>query len=482
MIVKIIFEDLTCLDRLFASSYNQHRCPRSENPENLKFSFRYNNYSAPVRFAGIVAELRWSNQRISISNLEVRSDLYMTDRPPAASDNASNDNDPDGVIAGLARDLRVPLNSILGFSQWLATDSSRILTEDQREAVAQIMEAARQLNQMIEATMSPDTGASNILQIDDATIDIADVVARAIEMVTPMAMRSNVRISNDLDKDSQLAIRGDSARLLQLIFNLLSNAVKFNKPDGTVVVRAGHSSDGMLRIEVEDSGIGIAEDQRAAIFDPLRPTVSSNSAGGGAGMGLAIARRLCELMKGRIGFDSVVGKGSKFWIDLPPPDGTEQSATELGATKLSDEDQGATTASKADTIDTPSSSTGSVQKILYIEDNPANVRLLEFLIERHENLQLLTAVNAEDGIEMAFADPPDLILMDIGLPGMDGFQALKVLRGDARTATLPVMAVSANAMRHDVERGQQAGFADYLTKPIVIDDFLTAIKRILPAS
>ncbi len=396
----------------------------------------------------------------------------MMDRPPTASDNASNDNDPDGVIAGLARDLRVPLNSILGFSQWLATDSSRILTEDQREAVAQIMEAARQLNQMIEATMSPDIRASHILQIDDATVDIADVVARAIEMVTPMAMRSNVRISNDLDNGSQLAIRGDSARLLQLIFNLLSNAVKFNKPDGSVVVRAGHSSDGMLRIEVEDSGVGIAEDQRGTIFDPLRPTLSASSAGSGAGMGLAIARRLCELMKGRIGFDSVIGKGSKFWIDLPPPDGTEKSA----------KDQGETAPAKAETIDTLASGTGSVQKILYIEDNPANVRLLEFLIERHENLQLLTTVNAEDGIEMAFADPPDLILMDIGLPGMDGFQALKVLRADARTAALPVMAVSANAMRHDVERGQQAGFADYLTKPIVIDDFLTAIKRVLPVS
>ena len=381
----------------------------------------------------------------------------MTER-----DKASNDNMPDDMVAGLARDMRVPLNSILGFSQWLATDSSRILAEDQREAVSQIMEAARQLNQLIEATLAPDNATSNVLQISDGEIDVAEVVARSIEMATPMAMRSNVAIVNTIDTDNPPLARGDASRLLQLIYNLLSNAVRFNKPDGDVTVSCSNSSDGMLRIEIRDTGIGIAEERRTVIFDPLS---AGASATGGTGMGLAIAKRLIDLMNGRIGFDSVAGEGSTFWVDLVPLDGAEPDFMSAGSNPDS---PGASPAS------------GPTRRILYIEDNPANIRLLEFLIARHHEFELLTAVSAEDGIEMARADSPDLILMDIGLPGMDGFEALEILRGESRTSDIPVMAVSANAMRHDVERGQQAGFADYLTKPIVIDDFLAAINRILP--
>jgi len=380
-------------------------------------------------------------------------------------DKALSDNLPVEMVVSLARDMRVPLNSILGFSQWLATDSSRILAEDQREAVSQIMEAARELNQLIEATLTPDLSMPSVLQIKDGEVDIAKVVAKSIELVTPMAARSGIEITNNVRSGKETHARGDVSRLRQLVFNLLSNAVRFNKPDGQVTVDCTNSSDGMLRIEVQDTGAGIAEDRRAAIFDPL--TVGLSEAGGGLGMGLAIAKRLADLMNGRIGFDSIEGKGSTFWVDLVPLEGSHPDLA---------------------TIDPTSESTGAMsdsdepRRILYIEDNPANIRLLEFLIARHVEFALETAISAEDGIEMAYADPPDLILMDIGLPGMDGFEALEVLRNDPRTSAVPVMAVSANAMRHDVERGQQAGFVDYLTKPIVIDDFLAAINRVLPGT
>jgi CheY-like chemotaxis protein len=378
-------------------------------------------------------------------------------------DKSLNDNLPVEMVVGLARDMRVPLNSILGFSQWLATDSSRILAEDQREAVSQIMEAARELNQLIEATLTPNQAMPNVLQIKDGEVDIADVVAKSIELVTPMAVRSGIEITNNVKPGKETRARGDASRLRQLVFNLLSNAIKFNNPEGKVAVACTNSSDGMLRIEVQDTGIGIAEDRRAAIFDPL--TVGVSESGGGLGMGLAIAKRLADLMNGRIGFESVEGKGSTFWVDLVPLEG---SLPGLTTTDPASESGGVLPGS-----DSP-------RRILYIEDNPANIRLLEFLIARHVEFALETAISAEDGIEMACTDPPDLILMDIGLPGMDGFEALEVLRGDPRTSAIPVMAVSANAMRHDVERGQQAGFVDYLTKPIVIDDFLAAINRILP--
>jgi len=374
----------------------------------------------------------------------------------------TKDNMPDDIVAGLARDMRVPLNSILGFSQWLATDSSRILAEDQREAVTQIMEAARQLNQLIEATLTPDASKSNVLQISDGEVDVAEVITRAIEMAKPMASRANVEIANAISTSEALIVKGDASRLLQLIYNLLSNAVKFNKRDGTVIVSHSTASDGLFRIEIKDTGVGIAKERRSDIFDPLSTEVTPS---GGLGMGLAIAKRLTDLMNGRIGFESEENEGSTFWVDLVPKEGTPsnyQSATSVSESQTGMSDK------------------MTSKRILYIEDNPANIRLLEFLIARHQEFELSTAINAEDGIEMACEDPPDLILMDIGLPGMDGFEALEVLQKDPKTAEIPVMAVSANAMRHDVERGQQAGFVDYLTKPIVIDDFLASINRILP--
>jgi CheY-like chemotaxis protein len=264
--------------------------------------------------------------------------------------------------------------------------------------------------------------------------------------------------------DSPFFVRADRTRLKQIVINLLSNAIKYNKEQGSVVVDCTTNTPGLTRISVTDTGAGLSPEKVAQLFQPFNRLGQEAGSVAGTGIGLVVTKRLAELMGGVLGVASRAGAGSVFWCEL-----ISCAAPQLVA------DGG-----EAAAFDGPAVPAGArTHTLLYVEDNQANMKLVEQLISRRPDIRLLTAVDGTLGIEVARTAKPTVILMDINLPGISGLEALKVLRADATTAHIPIVALSANAMPRDIEKGLQAGFFRYLTKPIKINEFMHTLDAAL---
>ncbi len=305
------------------------------------------------------------------------------------------------------------------------------------------------------------------------TITLEDVPLGAllhecIPLVLPMAQKKSVEINLDSRNCRDVVVEADRVRLKQAVLNLLSNAVKYNRDGGSVSVYANVADKGMMHVCVMDTGLGIAADAQDDLFRPFERLGREASAIEGTGIGLTITRDLVRLMGGEIGFSSEVGRGSTFWVEIPLAETTteENKATVSGKAKSQSLDLAVGEATEGHTI-------------LYVEDNPANLILMEKAIGRAPNLDLISAHTAELGIEMAQARHPDLILMDINLPGVDGFEALRRLKKHKETSAIPVIAITAAAMPHEVIKGKDAGFHAYVTKPIQLDALFDAMRHAL---
>jgi CheY-like chemotaxis protein len=259
-------------------------------------------------------------------------------------------------------------------------------------------------------------------------------------------------------------IKADRTRIKQILINLLSNAIKYNRRGGKVVVECIEVSEGRIRICVEDTGQGLNREQIAQLFQPFNRLGQEAHAEEGTGIGLVMTKRLVELMGGVIGVESTVGEGSIFWVEMNL---TEERQSHVDKADVA----------PAAALPLPVGS--KLRTLLYVEDNPANLMLVERLIDRRPDLRLLTAGDAFSGIEIARTSMPDVILMDINLPGISGFKALKILNDDSATAHIPVVALSANAMPRDIEKGLDAGFYKYLTKPLKINEFMETLDDVL---
>ena len=269
------------------------------------------------------------------------------------------------------------------------------------------------------------------------------------------------------DLQEPLYVNADSTRLKQALINLLTNAIKYNRKDGTVRIACGLTDHGQVRIDVRDTGMGLSQEQLTNLFQTFNRLGQEASTTDGSGIGLVVTKQLVERMGGAIGVQSTVGFGSNFWIEF---EAISSSASLTREYKSSDHKR----VSLVDALPTTSK-----RIVLYIEDNLANMLLVEALITRRSDLKLLTATDAHSGIVMARLHQPDLILMDINLPGISGYDALRILRDDAKTATIPVLALSANAMPSDIAKGLNAGFLRYVTKPIKLDEFMEALDAAL---
>jgi len=365
-------------------------------------------------------------------------------------------------LSSMSHELRSPLNAILGFAQ-LMDSGSPLPTPTQKASINQILQAGWYLLELINEILDLALIESGKLSLSLEPMSLPEVLRDCQAMIEPQAKKSGIRMSFP-QLDVPYFIHADRTRVKQVLINLLSNAIKYNRPVGAVEVICSVNAAGAVRISVQDTGEGLSAEKLAQLFQPFNRLGQEASAEEGTGIGLVVSKRLVELMDGKIGAESVVGVGSVFWIELssvaePQFIGGAADPLALRQPRV------------------PHSL--ALRTLLYVEDNLANMQLVEQLIERRSDLRLLSARDGMRGITLARIHQPEVILMDINLPGISGIQALKILREDSATAHIPVIAISANAMPRDIIKGLEAGFYRYLTKPIKVDEFMDALDLAL---
>ena len=361
-------------------------------------------------------------------------------------------------LSSMSHELRTPLNAILGFGQLMESDSP-LPTPAQKANIDQILQAGWYLLELINEILDLALIESGKLSISREPVSLDAIMLECQSMIEPQAQKRGIRMSFPRF-DNPCFVNADPTRVKQILINLFSNAIKYNQMGGTVVVECAASIPDRIRVSVTDTGAGLAPEKLAQLFQPFNRLGQEASAEEGTGIGLVVTKRLVELMGGVIGVESEVGVGSVFWIEL-------NSAT--APTFTNGESKPAAPAQ------TQVENSAPLRALLYVEDNPANLKLVEQLIARRPDIRLLTAVNGKLGIELARAARPEVILMDINLPGISGTDAMKILRQDPATAHIPVLALSANAIPRDIEAGLEAGFFRYLTKPIKVKEFMEAL-------
>lgn len=360
-------------------------------------------------------------------------------------------------LSRMSHELRTPLNAILGFAQLLEVPDEASLSAAQAENVQEILHAGHHLLNQVNEVLDLARIESGRLELHSAPVMLADVVRDCVSQVRPLARERQIAIDCRIPEEA--AVMADVSRLKQVLLNLLSNAIKYNEPSGSICLIASRNDDDW-RVVVADSGRGIAPEQMLRLFKPFERLESAYDGIEGTGIGLALSKVLVNAMGGAIGAESEPGAGSRFWFVLPA---TDQIFDEYTEEPIS-------------AIEPAVRPTLRHHRILYIEDNPANLKLVRKILDTRGDIVLLEARDAERGLDIAFREQPDLILLDINLPGMDGFAALRALQADQATRDTPVIAISANAMRHDVKRGLDAGFFAYLTKPLNIPEFMQILN------
>jgi signal transduction histidine kinase/ActR/RegA family two-component response regulator len=366
-------------------------------------------------------------------------------------------------LSSMSHELRTPMNAILGFGQ-LLEHSSVSLTSNQRAHVRQILDGGEHLlsliNQVLELTKI-EAGTVDLLITE---VSVEDVVAEACMLVQTDADQREVTIYRDDSGEKKLTVRTDRTRFKQVLLNLLSNAVKYNRPGGTVAVDWAATSAVRARILVTDTGDGIADDKRSEVFEVFNRLGRESGNVEGTGIGLRMTKQLVELLGGNIDFTSKIGEGTTFWVDIPSAAGAGPGSRELKLVVDQDRRQG--------------TQARNTHTILYVEDDPPSAQLMKEIVRQsfYSSVELKIAGNAELGLALAAEYPPDLVLLDVNIPDMDGFEVLRRLRRSDRMKTIPVIALSADALAHQVKKGIEAGFFAYLTKPLNLIEVQNMIR------
>ena len=416
------------------------------------------------KLQGVFAAARDVTERKRFEQRQQENNVEL-ERAKAAAERANLAKSD--FLSSMSHELRSPLNAILGFAQLINSDIPPP-TQSQTASIDQILHAGWYLLELINEILDLAQIESGKLALSLEPTSLAEVMFECQAMIEPQAQKRGIGM-NFPRFETPYFVDADRTRLKQVLINLLSNAIKYNQAKGTVsvdcalLVRQGHTPE-RTRISVRDTGVGLPQDMLMQLFQPFNRLGRETGSEEGTGIGLVMSKRLVEMMGGSIGVESTVGLGSVFWFEL-----NSAAAPRL---QLDPVQPAATAQARAQ-------NGARLRTLLYVEDNPANLSLVEQLIARRPDLRLLSARDGNLGIQLARANHPEVILMDINLPGISGIEALKILREDPATAHIPIVALSANAMPRDIEKGLLAGFYRYLTKPIKVNELMNTLDEAL---
>lgn len=362
-------------------------------------------------------------------------------------------------LSRMSHELRTPLNSILGFGQLLDRQSP---TETQRPRIRYILSAGRHLLNLINEVLDISRIEAGTLQLSVEPVCVEEAIGEALDLMRPIAAERTIALAATCSLDKTTYVLADRQRLKQVLLNLLSNAVKYTAVKGSVTVSFSDDGKGITRLSVRDTGAGIPVEKLARLFTPFDRLGAEQSAVEGTGLGLALCQRLVQAMNGSIGVNSTLGGGSTFWLDLPHAKSPLQTLTVTRGPSASEQQLAEES-----------------RRILYIEDNFSNVTLVDQMLAERPALELMTAMQGRVGLELARQHAPDLILLDLHLPDMPGWQVLAQLKADQLTREIPVIIISADATSPQIKRLLSAGARAYLTKPIDIAEFFRVIEDAL---
>ena len=454
-----------CIDRVLSEKKVTHYELTIRNPDRPETVVSCNAtpfYDRDRTLRGVIAVARdvTERKRLDLALLDTNLELQGAKVTAERANQAKSE-----FLSRMSHELRSPLNAILGFAQ-LVDSGSPSPTAAQKDSIDQILQAGWYLLELINEILDLALIESGKLSMSFEPMALAEVLGDCQAMIEPQARKSDIAVAFR-EPDAALYVQADRTRVKQLFVNLLSNAIKYNRVGGTVEVHCRPVPGDRIRVSFQDQGEGLPPDKLAQLFQPFNRLGQEAGIEEGTGIGLVVCKHLVELMGGAIGVESTVGVGSVFWVDLMASSGLDVLAdvAALPTTVVADV-----------VLGTPQ------RTVLCVEDNPANLMLVSRLLARRPDLQLLSAKDGRSGIELARSAMPEVILMDINLPGISGLTALKILAGDPATAHIPVIALSANAMPHDIAKGLQAGFFRYLTKPIKIDEFMDTLDLALAAA
>jgi PAS domain S-box-containing protein len=434
-------------------------------------------FDVEYRLVSTQGEIRWVRGRgravfnekgrpvmMSGSNMDITEVKRAEERVIQAKEQAEQANRAKSeFLSSMSHELRTPLNAILGYTQLFEYDGN--LKPQQVDNVREIRKAGEHLLQLINDVLDLAKIESGNMTVSLEPVLVSRLIIECFTLVQPQADAKGIRLSSSLAEFSNTYVIADHVRFKQALLNLLSNAVKYNYVGGEVEVKLSAQPGQLLRIGVRDTGRGIPLQRQNEVFQPFNRLNAENTSIEGSGVGLVITKQLVEMMQGQLDFTSAEGAGTTFWIDFPMA--TEWNTDSI-VRSVSSRDYSPAVLNVRRNC-----------KVLYVEDNPTNIRLLQQIFTRYPQLELEIAEEAFLGIYKARSLLPDLIILDINLPGMNGYDVLDVLKNDPETLGIPVIGLSANAMPYDVERGRKAGFFDYLTKPVDIHRLIAVFNELL---
>jgi PAS domain S-box-containing protein len=365
-------------------------------------------------------------------------------------------------LSRMSHELRTPMNAILGFAQLLEMSQKEPLTSNQHERLKQIVKGGQHLLDLINEILDISRIEANRLQISPEPVSVTESIQEVLDLTTPLAVKRQIQVVTKLGSlDRKYFVMADRQRLKQILLNLVSNAVKYNFEGGSIIITCQQSPSNRWRISIADSGPGISRENIARLFTPFERLNTGQSSVEGTGLGLVLAKRLVELMHGDIGVESMVGRGSTFWIELPMAERPTEKLRRMGGTK-----------------ELPPLSV-SVQTILYVEDNVANFELIQQVLADYKHIELVWATDARAGIELARSHHPNLILLDLHLDNSEGTEVLYQLKQREETRDIPVIMVTADATSGQANRIMNMGASAFLTKPLNVKHLLQLMEELL---